>query len=393
MNETTRRRDSRTLLRDAAAVGIAAALSVVGSLYAQRSGLWLYPRLTNRRSLMPGLSAVDLDGLLLPVAACLLLWWRRARPVGIAMTLTLLSTVLPVAPAAAIALFTVAALCDTRATRRVIAVGLLPVPLCLVVPGTFDSVHVAAAVTGTLLLTGSAGWGLFVRGLRERTARAEREKDLGAEEARRREREVIAREMHDVLAHRLSLLSVHAGALVFNPHAPAHEIKQAAEVVAHSARQAMEDLRQVLGVLRTPLTPDGAGTEPPQPTLRDLNSLIAENRAAGMDIAMEMRLDQAQPLDDFTSRTVYRIVQEALTNARKHAPREDVRVVLTGSPGSGVRLEVANALPDPLPRVPPAGAGLGLIGLAERAALAGGRLTYGSGSGSHVVTASLPWST
>ncbi|WP_327111453.1 histidine kinase [Streptomyces sp. NBC_01341] len=395
MNQTTRRRDRRTLLRDAVAVGVAAAMTVVGALYAQRSGLWLYPRITARRSLAaaPGLSAIDLGGLLLPVAACLLLWWRRVRPVAVAMTLTLLCTLLPVAPAAAIALFTVAAVCDTRATRRVIAVGLLPIPVCLAAQGRLDSSHVAAAVTGTLLVTGSVGWGLFVRGLRERAARAEREQLLSAEEARRREREVIAREMHDVLAHRLSLLSVHAGALVFNPHAPPDQIKQAAEVVAHSARQAMEDLQQVLGVLRTPLTPDGVRTEPPQPTLRDLNSLISENRAAGMEIAMETRLAQAQSLDDFTSRTVYRIVQEALTNARKHAPQEDVRVVLTGSPGSGIRLEVVNALPDPPPLVPPIGAGLGLIGLAERAALAGGQLTYGRGSGSHVVTARLPWST
>ncbi|MFE7752110.1 sensor histidine kinase [Streptomyces sp. NPDC057428] len=397
MNQTNRRRDRRTLLRDAVAVGAAAALTVLSSLYAQRSGLWLYPPLTTRRGLVitaPGLSVLDLSGLLLPVAACVLLWWRRGRPVAVAVTSTLLCTVLPVAPAAAIALFTVAAVCDTRTTRRVAALGLLLIPVCLAVQGRLDSSHVAAAVTGALLVTGSVGWGLFVRGLRERAARAERESLLGAEQARRREREVIAREMHDVLAHRLSLLSVHAGALVFNPHAPADQIKQAAEVVAHSARQAMEDLQQVLGVLRTPLAPDGGvRTEPPQPTLRDLNSLIEENRAAGMDIVVQTRLAQAQSLNDFTSRTVYRIVQEALTNARKHAPKEDVRVVLSGSPGDGICLEVANALPDPPPRVPPMGAGLGLIGLAERAALAGGQLTYGSGSGSHLVTAQLPWST
>ncbi|MFK0058403.1 sensor histidine kinase [Streptomyces werraensis] len=371
------------------------AATAVSALYADRAGLRLYPHVFTSRQvdLAPGGTSLYLGAPLLSVLLVgVLLWWRRSRPVVVAVALVGLCTLFPVAPAAAIALFTVASRCDTRTSRVITAVGLLLIPLCLAVEGAFDAPHMAAAISGALVVLGSVGWGLFLRTMRERALRAERESELNAVRARLREREAIAREMHDVLAHRLSLLSVHAGALTFHPHAPAEQIRQAAEVVAVSARRAVEDLRQVLGVLRTPLDPDTTGgAEPPQPTLGDLEHLLTENRGAGMDVEMDMRLTRAPPPDDFTSRTVYRIVQEALTNARKHAPGEKVWITLAGAPGEGLTLEIVNTLREPMPRSAPVGTGLGLIGLAERAALAGGQLTHGAEAGRFSVLAHLPW--
>lgn len=111
--------------------------------------------------------------------------------------------------------------------------------------------------------------------------------------AREAERRRIAREMHDVLAHRLSLLSVHAGALEFRPDAPPEEIAEAAGVIRESAKSALEELRGVIGVLRE----DGSisSTQPPQPTLADLPALVDESRAACMRVSAQVEVGDAQP--------------------------------------------------------------------------------------------------
>ena len=106
----------------------------------------------------------------------------------------------------------------------------------------------------------------LVLSLRERADRAEAEQQLHVEQARQQERARIAREMHDVLAHRISLLSMHAGALEFRPDAPPEEVARAAGIVRASAHQALQDLREVIGVLREEPAVNG-GPERPQPTL------------------------------------------------------------------------------------------------------------------------------
>src|SRR5690348_16266362 len=125
--------------------------------------------------------------------------------------------------------------------------------------------------------------------------------------------------MHDVLAHRISLLSLHAGVLEFRPDAPPEEIARAAGVIRASAHQALEDLRAVIGILRD--GPDGQGpqSQPPQPTLAALPGLLEESRAAGMRIRTEVSLPDLALVPDAIGRHALRIVQEALTNARKHA--------------------------------------------------------------------------
>ncbi|WP_351236408.1 histidine kinase [Streptomyces sp. NPDC002133] len=386
----------RDVLRDLAVVAAAAALTAT-TVAASHRNLWFYPQIFTDAGVLHRLS----DGtntLLVPLAGCLLLWWRRTRPVAVSLALVAMCTVAPVIPATAIGLFTTAAQCRVGTTRRVAAVALIPVLYFLATHWwsfeSAQSAQVTSAVTGALLVVGAVGWGLFVRSLHERAERAVRESALRAEQARQREREAIAREMHDVLAHRLSLLSVHANALEFHPHAPAEQVREAATVIRDSARQALEDLQHVLGVLRTPLDPGAeVRTEPPQPTLRDLKHLVEENRGAGMRIEVDLDLTEADSLSEFTSRTVYRIAQEALTNARKHAPGEPVRLTLAGTSRDGLTLEVTNPLPATPSPVAAHGAGQGLIGMSERTALAGGTITHGPTADRYRVTARLPWAT
>ncbi|MEV5177469.1 histidine kinase [Streptomyces flaveolus] len=390
MRQTNTDHARRAVWRDLGVMAASAALTA-GTLAAGHRGLWLYPQLFAGVAL-PGLSYGASD-VLVPLAACLSLWWRRSHPAAVALALIALCVVTPVISAAAVALFTVAVQCPVAVTRRVTAIALVPVVLYLATRWSFQAAQVASALTGALLVGGAVGWGLFVRGLQERARRAEDEAALRAEQARRREREAIAREMHDVLAHRLSLLSLHAGALEFHPHAPAEQVRQAAAVIRDSAGRALEDLRHVLGVLRTPFDPGAAArTEPPQPTLGDLGRLVEENRAAGMRIDVETNLTGEDSLSDFTSRTAYRLAQEALTNARKHAPGQDVRLTLTGTPGDGLTLRVVNDLPDDPPAGEATGARQGLIGMSERAGLAGGTFRHERASGRYQVTAWLPWS-
>ncbi|MFF2897620.1 sensor histidine kinase [Streptomyces sp. NPDC057966] len=328
--------------------------------------------------------------------ACCALWVRRRWPLGVAVGLVLVSAIEPVAAGAMlVALFGVAV---HRPFRPVAAVGALALVLTPVQPylrpdpGTS---FVEATIIGALLPLLVLSWGMAVRSrrqlvvtLRERAQRAEAEAGLRAEQAQRLAREAIAREMHDVLAHRLTLLSVHAGALEFRPDAPTAEVARAAGVIRDSAHEALQDLREIIGVLRSPGESDG---DRPQPTLATLDSLVDESRLAGMKVTLVNRVDDPGAAPAATGRTVYRIAQEGLTNARKHAPGTEVTVTVTGAPGEGLIVEVRNPAPtEPFEQVP--GSGQGLIGLTERATLAGGSLDHGpEPDGGFRVRASLPW--
>ncbi|BEL07280.1 histidine kinase [Actinoplanes sichuanensis] len=243
----------------------------------------------------------------------------------------------------------------------------------------------------------AALWAMIIRGRRQlivtwrdRAERAESEQRLRVAQARVLERTRIAREMHDVLAHRISLLSLHAGALEFRPGAPPEEIAGAAAVVRSSAHQALQDLRVVIGVLRTGQPEDEQTPERPQPTLSALPTLADESRSAGNRVRLQINADP-ESVPAATGRAAYRIVQEGLTNARKHAHGAAVRVVVDGEPGEGLSIEVRNPMPVTVPARPIPGTGMGLIGLAERALLAGGRLDHGRVDDDFVLTAWLPW--
>ena len=237
------------------------------------------------------------------------------------------------------------------------------------------------------------GWGQGARArqallasLRERARRAEAEQASRVAEARVAERARIAREMHDVLAHRLSLLATYAGALEYRPDAPPEQLARAAGVVRTGVHQALDELREVITVLRD----DDVDGKHPLPGLADLDGLIAETRDAGTAVHVTRRVTQPEDLPGGLGRTAYRVVQEGLTNARKHAPGQPVRVLLAGKPGGRLVVELANPVGPADPVIN--GSGTGLIGLTERVRLAGGEIDHTiSADGEFVLRAWLPW--
>jgi signal transduction histidine kinase len=319
--------------------------------------------------------------------ACATMWLRRQWPVWIAIVLSVLSIAISAASGAAIiALFTVAVHRRFGITVWVAVASLLTsIAQFLLYPGespTPSDFWISTAF-GALFVVVAVGWGVVVRTRRqlirsfaERALRAEAEQELRVDQGRRRERERIAREMHDALGHRLSLLSVHAGALEYRSDMPPDELARAAGVIRASARQCLVDLREIIVVLRSVDLPEGE--QRPAPSLVDLHELVEESRQAGMSVTVTGELTDPDTVPVAVGRHGYRIVQEGLTNARKHAPGQSVSLTLTGAPGTGLTLEIRNGLPSgPAERPAVPGSGMGLAGLAERAALAGGQLEYG----------------
>ncbi len=283
---------------------------------------------------------------------CIALWWRRRWPVGVALLLAAIGTFSDMAGAAVlITLFTVAIHRPTRTLMAVTAVNVASFAVYLAVrPVAPPDSPIFIGLGGMVLIALVVAWGMFVRArrqlvhsLRDRVGRAETEQRLRVEQARDLERTRIAREMHDVLAHRLSLLSMHAGALEFRPDAPPAEVARAAGVIRASARAALEDLREVIGVLRD--TGDGVLSNRPQPTLGDLRGLVEESRQAGLRVHEEYRLPELISAPALLGRTAYRVVQEGLTNVRKHAPGAAATVVVEGAPSHGLVVEVRNPRP------------------------------------------------
>jgi signal transduction histidine kinase len=289
-------------------------------------------------------------------------------------------------------------------------------------------VTIATAVVAALLVVIGlyiGGRRELVRSLRERARLAEEEEHLRLAQARDHERTRIAREMHDVLAHRLSLVALHAGALEYRDDLDPAETRATAGVIRENARTALTELRDVLGVLREPAVGGAVTVAPPQPTLAGLGALLDEARAAGAEVLLESSLpvgalgapgavgaptgvgaddaagdSRAEEVPPTTiSRHAFRIVQECLTNARRHAPGQPVTVRLEGRPGRELVVRVENPVVGPggsggsdgSPAVTVAPGGHGLDGLAERARLVGGRLTVDSSASRHVVEARLPW--
>ncbi|XVV09393.1 sensor histidine kinase [Actinoplanes sp. CA-131856] len=332
--------------------------------------------------------------------AALGLWWRRGRWLIPLAAFCMLISLFAVAAAITclIVLFTVA-VHSRFAVMMVFAGGavLTNAAFPLLRPEGGRSYWETMA-WGTVFLVIVCLWGMVVRSrrqlvlsLRDRAERAESEQQLRVAQARSLERNRIAREMHDVLAHRISLLSLHAGALEIRPDAAPQDVATAAGVIRASAHQALQDLREVIGVLRAE-TAEGA-PEPPQPTLGALPALADESRSAGVKVRLDVRIEPAT-VPDGTGRTAYRIVQEGLTNARKHAPGTTVRVAVDGSVSDGLTIDIRNPWPLVNPSLAIPGTGTGLIGLTERATLAGGYLKHGrTPDNQFALTAWLPWPT
>ncbi|TFV58303.1 sensor histidine kinase [Geodermatophilus sp. DF01-2] len=227
-----------------------------------------------------------------------------------------------------------------------------------------------------VLLPGAVGAWVRTRAellgaLRERAERAEAERELLARDAVLTERTRIAREMHDAVGHRVSLMVLQAGAIEVAARNP-DRVEQLAGQVQTAGRRALEELRQMVGVLRAEDVGEAAPLGP-QPGLEDLPRLVAQSREAGMDVALTGPAEGAAPVDPVVGRAAYRIVQEALTNAGRHAPGGEVQVTVERPAGELV-VRVLNGPPvrraEPVP-----GGGYGLVGLGERVRTLGGRLT------------------
>ncbi|MFF5054258.1 sensor histidine kinase [Micromonospora sp. NPDC000663] len=272
------------------------------------------------------------------------------------------------------------------AAALVLACGVL---VGLAVGGTR---RITTAATGNVLLlaAGLVGlplvFGLWVRArrdtlaaLRDRADRLEREQEARADRARAEERTRIAREMHDVVAHRVSLMVVHAGALEVTA-ADATTV-EAAALIRTTGRQALTDLREVLGVLR-----QAGPAVVPERGLDEVDGLIGESRAAGLRVC---RRDEGVPsaLPATVGRTAYRVVREALTNVRKHAADAETTVCLRYL-ADGLEVVVRNGPSGGGPALP--GAGQGLLGLRERVELLGGRLEAAPVDGGFQIRALIP---
>jgi len=204
---------------------------------------------------------------------------------------------------------------------------------------------------------------LAAEAAREEAARRADEARL--EQVRLAERERIAREMHDVVAHRISLVAMASGALAYRDNMTPTEIREAAQLINDNAKRSLNELRLVLGTLRD----SGSAPAPPQPGIEQVPILVAEARQARQHIGLDVQPDLAE-VPSQVGRHGFHIVQESLTNARKHAPGAPVEVRVTGSRGEGLLIRVTNPLTG-TPRGP--GSRLGLVGLAERMELIGGR--------------------
>ncbi|WP_141921524.1 sensor histidine kinase [Haloactinospora alba] len=319
--------------------------------------------------------------LVLPVAVSLTLLVRRTRPNWLMSTALVLLLFFGNPVPCMLGLYSYASWFTDR--RRL---ALWSALMVAAVAGTSLVSQNGIAVTFLFLVMGVAlplTLGLWVGtrrqligNLRERAERLEREQHLLADRAINAERTRIAREMHDVVAHRVSMMVLRAGGLEVN--APDERTAEAAGLIRTTGRKALGELREILGVLRE--STDGPGEAPtaPQPVLSDLARLVGEWRSAGMGVEL-VTGGRPRPLPAQAERTAFRVVQEALTNAGRHAPGAGVQVRVD----YGERdLEVAVSNEPRPPRAPgapepPRGGGYGLAGLRERIVLAEGTLTAG----------------
>jgi signal transduction histidine kinase len=293
-----------------------------------------------------------------------------------------------------IALYTTAALRELR--ESIAALALTAVVLMVLSLATADVENRETSALGGAIVVGALSvgiWGLgayaqtrrrYAREQQERLAQLERERDQLARIAVHEERASIARELHDIVAHSVSVMLVGVrGARDVLRTSPA----VADDTLAHvetSGEQSLAELRRILALLREP--EDGAESRP-QPSLADLDELVADYRDAGLPVRLEVTGEQ-QPLPGGVELSVYRIVQEALTNVLKHSRPTRVTVTLAFR-DSGLELEVVDdgTTPDNGIAMP----GHGIVGMRERVALLGGELETGRRvGGGYRVAARLP---
>jgi signal transduction histidine kinase len=326
---------------------------------------------------------------LLATANALPLLWRRRYPVSVTAISGLSTTWLAIVgtagdlPAAQlVATYTFAALCPPLGRLIGVAGTVVGITLSIVIPKddvlNLGVVGIAFAVAYALGTAARARRDRIAM-LEERTRRLAGEQDATAI----RERERIAREMHDILAHSMSMVVIQAEAGPVAVRTDPDKAEEVFDTISATAREALQQLRRALGVLRSE-----EAARRPQPGLDALPELVAGIRRTGLAVTLEED-GEARAVPPDVAAAAYRIVQESLTNAVKHAAASSVRVRL-GWRDRALRLEVCDDGRGPADTREPGGHGL--IGMRERVTAAGGELSLGPGPGGvgYRVAASLP---
>ncbi|WP_280449741.1 sensor histidine kinase [Nocardia brasiliensis] len=332
---------------------------------------------------------------LIALGCLTVLLWRRRFPFTVALAVVIASAASALATGAALL-----ALCSLATRRRPVEIGAVVVayvtaaqfsenlyPIGTPPAPAWLQLALPALSAGIAVATGVAidARRAELRSLRDRADSAEREQSARAAQAQATERNRIAREMHDVLAHRISLVAMQAGVLDHRDDLSAEEKGTLIRGIADGSRQALEELRDVLGVLRA----DPDRPEPPQPTLDRISELVADARSSGLDVTLTNTVTATPP--ETVGRTGYRVIQEGLTNAAKHAPAARVHISVDGTPGGELNVSVRNSAAATVVARPPA-SGFGLLGLAERITLAGGTLHHRrTPDNGYLLAAQLPW--
>ena len=218
----------------------------------------------------------------------------------------------------------------------------------------------------------------LVHSLRLQNETLQMEQETAVQFALAQERLNLSREMHDVLAHRLSLISIHSSALEHRQSMDNAERIQAGRVIRSNARDCLTELRAILSDLRD------AQPQGPQPDVRDIPTLASKRDSSGHSVDVIVALHEAH-LPAGTGRHLYRIAQEAVTNARKHGAPGAIKVHVNRK-GNHCVLTVTNPLGDTSPTEP----GVGIKGMVERVHLCGGRFSRSLRDGIHVLQVSVP---
>lgn len=284
-------------------------------------------------------------------------------------------------------LFLVALRARPRTAVETLVIGAMPGLAFAFATGHGDRAPLAAAVLVIATVVGAS-----LRGRRVARTQLVELEELTAEERARRtlleERNRIARELHDVVAHHMSVISIQAQVAPHLVENPSEELKENLASIRENAKEALTELRQVLGVLRSEHPVPQDERHSPQPTLDRLDELVGNVRGAGLTVTTHTTGERAR-LTPGIELSAFRIIQEALSNAMRHAPGAEVRVEIDHRP-SAVTIRVANTAPD-RPTPPSPGAGHGLLGMRERTAMLGGTLAFGvTPDGGYEVIAELP---
>lgn len=404
-------------LRRVTRFGVMVLVCLGGSLLALGSALTKWTEDSSTGELTAIQNTLIFVALVGAVVAVVMLRHRHTSPYAVTLVTASLPLVLPLDATAA--LFALAALLRSRTGRQVwgcvALVGLATfVALMRDASGATTESSVLKSMTTThtpgqpmmvdlslwvpvivtvTLLGASVGTGLLMRNrlaladTRGRADAAQHNSNVLSDQlSRQAERDLIAREVHDVIGHRLSLLSLHAGGLQVAAGSD-QRLSHSAELIRESAQQAMDDLQSLLRVLREP--EETAFNRTAMPSLSDLPVVIDETVDGGMPVISTIYLSEADSADPAMARAVYRIVQELLTNARRHAPGAPVRLLVQGGPAEGIRIETVNRLTTTHRPGPP---GNGLTGISERVALWDGTVRHGlDGDQTFRVAVHLPW--